>query len=316
MNTQTSVIISASRATDIPSYYAEWFINRLNEGYAYNTYAKISFEKTRVIVFWTKNPEPLMKYLPEIDAKGIGYYFQFTLNDYPIAIEKNVANLSKRLDIFKRLSDMIGPEKVIWRYDPILIIPGLMPIEEHINHIRNIGEALKGYTNKLVFSFLDDYRKAITNLLKTGLFTEDNIKSSVPNKEEMIKVSEAILAMSKEWGMTPATCAEAATISGIQRNKCIDPELIDSLFSKNDPELNEYMNKFRSTTTGKIIPMLAKDGRQRTLCGCMVSKDIGMYNTCLHNCAYCYATESFERACENHKKHIIAEDSIIPFKKI
>jgi hypothetical protein len=318
-NNNTPVIISASRATDIPAYYSKWLINRLHEGYCvyqhpYNKIAqKVSFEKARVFVFWTKNPEPLMPYLKEFDERNIGYYFQYTLNDYPANIE-NVPSLTKRIDTFKRLCDMIGPERIIWRYDPIMITPDIN-IEAHLERIQHIGDALKGMTEKLVFSFFDDYGKAKVNLIKADIFTAENIDMAIPSREQMIQISKSILSMCKVWGITPATCAEAVTALGIQRNKCIDGDLIDRLFSKNDPELNAYMSQFRMPS-GNINPLLAKDRGQRRLCGCMVSKDIGAYNTCLHNCAYCYATNSYEEACANHKMHKPEGESLIPFKAI
>ena len=112
------VIVSASRSTDIPAFYAKWFINRLAAGYCvwYNPFnqkaMRISFNKTKVIVFWTKNPEPLIEYLPELDKRGIRYYFQFTLNDYESeGFEPNVPALEQRIETFKRLSSLIGKEK-------------------------------------------------------------------------------------------------------------------------------------------------------------------------------------------------------------
>ena len=116
------VIISASRSTDIPAFFARWFMNRLAKGYCvwYNPFNQqpmyISFEKTKVVVFWTKNPKPIIEYLPELDRKGIHYYFQYTLNDYEAeGFEPNVPSIDERIETFKGLSTLIGKEKVIWR---------------------------------------------------------------------------------------------------------------------------------------------------------------------------------------------------------
>ena len=317
MYVDSPIIISASRSTDIPAFYSKWFAERLKEGYVMNKNAykgyitKINLDKARVYVFWTKNPEPLIPYLHLLDEKNIGYYFQYTVNDYSADIEKHVPSLNKRLDTFKKLSDMIGPDRVIWRYDPI--VTGILSVQEHLDKIQNIGNQLKDHTNKLVFSFLDDYGKAKVNLIKTGLFNWDNISTAVPSKIQEDELAKGISELCKNWNIEASTCAEASSFSqyGITRNCCIDPVLIDKLFSHKDPLLNEYMSQFR--VNDSIDPNKAKDRYQRRLCGCMASKDIGAYNTCLHDCAYCYATQSYEQACDNHRKHQTNAASIIPF---
>ena len=164
------IIISASRSTDIPAFYAKWLFNRLAKGYCawYNPFNQqkmyISFERCRVIVFWTKNPAPIIPYLPELDKRGIHYYFQVTLNDYVKEgfepFEPNVPSVDERVETFKTLSNLIGKEKVIWRFDPLIITPNISP-RELLTRIWNIGNKLKGLTDKLVFSFVDvkAYRK-------------------------------------------------------------------------------------------------------------------------------------------------------------
>ena len=148
----TPVIISASRSTDIPAFYAKWFFNRLAKGYCawYNPFNQqkmyISFERCRVIVFWTKNPAPIIPYLPELDKRGIHYYFQVTLNDYvKEGFEPNVPSVDKRVETFKTLSNLIGKEKVIWRFDPLIITPNIST-RELLTRIWNIGNKLKGLT--------------------------------------------------------------------------------------------------------------------------------------------------------------------------
>ncbi len=147
------VIISASRSTDIPAFYAKWFFNRLAKGYCawYNPFNQqkmyISFSKCKVVVFWTKNPKPIMPYLHILDEMGIHYYFQVTLNDYiKEGFEPNVPSVEERIETFKRLSDKIGKEKVIWRFDPLIITPTIGP-RELLTRIWHIGNKLKGYTN-------------------------------------------------------------------------------------------------------------------------------------------------------------------------
>jgi hypothetical protein len=170
------IIISASRATDIPAFYPDWFMRRLRRGYVKRInrfngpFKYVSFEKTRVIVFWTKNPEPLIKYLPELDNTGINYYFTFTLNDYEEErLEPNVPDLKKRIDTFRRVSETIGKERVVWRFDP-LILTKRLTVESLLEKIQGIGKQIHPYTEKLVISFIDIglYRKMYQNLMTAG----------------------------------------------------------------------------------------------------------------------------------------------------
>ena len=307
------VIVSASRRTDIPAFYAKWFANRIKAGYCMVGNNKIMFDNTLMVVFWTKNPEPMIQYLNELETRGIDYYFQYTLNDYDNRMEKSVPSLSKRIDTFKRLADMKGSERVIWRYDPIIITED-MDVNEHLRRIENIGNQLKGYTNKLVFSFFDNYGKATSNMIKAGVCNARSITQAVPNNTQMNELAKGIGEMAKKWGIKAATCAEAIDLKayGIERNRCIGPELIDSIAG---PRLKEYMNQFRNAD-GKIDMMKAKDKSQRRLCGCMASYDIGTYNTCLHQCAYCYANMTLDIAMQNRKKHDVNADSMISFTRI
>ena len=328
------VIISASRSTDIPAYFAKWFINRLEKGYCvwYNPFNQqpmyISFAKTKVVVFWTKNPAPLMPYLPVLDRRGIHYYFQVTLNDYEKEnFEPNVPKMADKIATFKKLSDTIGKDRVIWRYDPLIITPSTSP-RELLTRIWNVGNQLKGYTNKLVFSFVDvkAYRKVQNNLVKeTSCFTRESVdmaEPSIAQRDEIIsglcKIRDAW--KSGGWDVQLATCAEEFDYEshGIEHNRCIDGELIEKLWPE-DKELIYYLR------TGKLpepdlfgsIPSIPdkqknlKDKGQRKICGCMVSKDIGMYNTCVHLCVYCYANTSKDAVLRNFEKFNDESESII-----
>lgn len=298
------VIISASRATDLPGFYSDWFIERLRQGYLVKRHPRnskiaetISFSKTRLIVFWTKNPEPMFKYLDEIDQKGIGYYFQYTLNDYEKDnLEPNLPSLQKRIDYFKTLSEKIGKERVVWRFDP-LILTDLISKEKLVEKVHGIMSQLTGYTEKLVISFCDYYGKVVRNLINAGInyrgFSED----------EKNYVAKHLGEMGKEFGIEVATCAENNGLSpyGIGRNKCIDDDLIRRVFSK-DTALMEFIGD----GTG------LKDKGQRTLCGCIVSKDIGEYNTCLHLCKYCYANYSEETVKKNFERISQTGEMLLP----
>lgn len=330
----TPVIISASRSTDIPAFYAKWFFNRLAKGYCawYNPFNQqkmyISFEKCRVIVFWTKNPAPIIPYLPELDKRGIHYYFQVTLNDYEKeGFEPNVLSVEERVEIFKTLSNLIGKEKVIWRFDPLIITPNIGP-RELLTRIWNVGNKLKGYTDKLVFSFVDvkAYRKVQNNLVKeTMLFTKEDVENAEANFAQRIEIVEGIKKIREAWykdgwDVEMATCAEDIDLEayGIEHNRCIDGELMKRIFA-DDKELVYYLHTLKwpeKDMFGEIPPIPqkpknVKDSGQRKICGCMVSKDIGMYNTCRHFCVYCYANTSKEAVLKNKDKHNNESESII-----
>ena len=331
------VILSASRSTDIPAFYAEWFMNRLNAGYALwrNPFNQktmyVNFERVKAIVFWTKNPAPLIPHLPELDRRGIHYYFQFTLNDYePEGFEPNVPPLAERIDTFRRLSALLGKERVIWRFDPLILTPRLTP-RDLLTRIWRIGNRLKGCTDKLVFSFVDvrAYRKVQQNLLReTACFTPENIASAEPSETQRIALAEG-LAKCRDawhnagWDLTLATCAEGIDLDkyAIAHNRCIDGDLIERLWHDDRP-LVHYLR------TGKLpeptlfddpVPLLPaskklKDKGQRPACGCIASKDIGMYNTCPHLCTYCYANSSRAVVLANHARHAPAAPSLIPME--
>lgn len=328
------VIISASRSTDIPAFYAKWFFNRLAKGYSvwYNPFNQqkmyISFERCRVIVFWTKNPAPIIPYLPELDKRGIHYYFQVTLNDYvKEGFEPNVPSVEERVKTFKQLSNLIGKEKVIWRFDPLIITPNIGP-RELLTRIWHVGNQLKGYTDKLVFSFVDvkAYRKVQNNLVKeTMFFTKEDVENAEANHAQRIEIVEGLKkireAWHKEnWDVKMATCAEDIDLEsyGIEHNRCIDGELMKRIFAE-DEELVYYLHTGKLPERdmfGEIPPIPEKqknlkDKGQRKICGCMISKDIGIYNTCRHFCAYCYANTSKEAVLRNKYKHNDESDSII-----
>lgn len=328
------VIISASRSTDIPAFYAKWFFNRLAKGYCtwinpFNRQKQyISFSRCKVIVFWTKNPEPIIPYLHILDEMGIHYYFQVTLNDYvKEGLEPNLPSLEKRIETFKKLSNQIGKDRIIWRFDPILLFSEISP-RSILSRIWKIGNRLKGYTEKLVFSFVDikAYRKVQNNLVKeTSLFTKESVENGEGTDSQRNEIIEGLYKLrdiwkNDGWNLRLATCAESLDLEsyGIEHNRCIDGELMEKIFG-DDKELVYYLRtgKLPEPTLFGNIPDIPethknlKDKGQRKLCGCMISKDIGMYNTCRHFCVYCYANTSRKVVNENATKHSDESESII-----
>jgi len=305
------VIISASRSTDIPAFHAEWFVNRLKAGYCkwVNPFNQkpsyVSFSKTRAIVFWTKNPEPILPYLEELDKLGISYYFQYTLNDYGYeGLEPGLKSLSSRIMVFKKLSKLIGKEKVIWRFDP-LILGKSISVNALGERITFIGEHLCSHTDKLVFSFADinQYKKVKGNLdLLDGGYREFISK-------EKIEFVEYLFELNKNWKLQLSTCAEDMNLEkyGIEKNRCVDGKLLLKI-SNNNPEIYKYVISSEDLFGDTIYK---KDNGQRKECGCSPSKDIGMRDTCLHFCKYCYANSCEESVKNNVKRFSKDGESII-----
>ncbi|MBP5370384.1 MAG: DUF1848 domain-containing protein [Bacteroidales bacterium] len=308
---QFPVIVSASRSTDIPAFYADWFFHRLNVGYSAWTNpfngvkSYVSYEKTRFIVFWSKNPEPLIKHLDYLKDKGINCYIQFTLNDYENeGLEKGVPKLEKRIETFKKLVEKLGKGRVIWRFDPLILTDTITP-ETLLQKIENIGNLLQSYTEKLVFSFADiaAYKKVKSNLEKNQIhYTEWT-------ENQMDEFAKNLSELNRKWNFQLATCGEKINLAqyGIAHNKCVDDELMIR-FAKNDSVLMDFLGVevTNSLFEGEQIVRKKdnKDKGQRAFCGCVVSKDIGEYNTCPHLCEYCYANASKELAVKNYKVHL------------
>ena len=297
------VIVSASRSTDIPAFYSVWLMERMKDGYCnwvnpFNREVfRVSFEDVRMIVFWSKNPKPMIGRLDDLEGMGFcNYYFQFTLNDYVCeGLEPNVPPVEDRLETFKAFAKRIGKERVIWRYDPLILSDDLT-VDVLLERIARIGKELRGSTEKLVFSFADiqDYRKVAKNLEGTTCreFTA----------AEKIVFAKGLREINLDLGLEMATCAEDIDLSayGIKHNKCVDDDLMMRLFNT-DSKLMDFIGAEYDMIDGWSIKKSKKDKGQRKACGCVSSKDIGMYNTCPHLCKYCYANASDAIVMRNFK---------------
>lgn len=292
-------IISASRSTDIPAFYTDWFFQRLKVGYSawVNPFngvkSYISYKQTKFIVFWSKNPKPLLPYLPVLREKNIGCYIQYTLNDYQTEkLETGVPTLKSRIETFKLLSRQLGKEAIIWRFDP-MILTDEITIDHLLKKVEYIGTQLHDYTEKLVFSYADiaSYKKVKSNLDK------NHVQYKEWSEEQMNEFACQLSDLNKRkgWNLKLATCGEKIDMEqyGIQHNRCIDGDLIMRLALRDKivPE-NHY-----------FISIHKKDPGQRKFCGCTVAKDIGAYNTCPHLCEYCYANTSKQTALNNWQIH-------------
>lgn len=311
---QAPVIVSASRATDIPAFYADWFFDRLEKGYSVWTNpfngakSYVSYARTRLVVFWSKNPRPLLPHLEKLREKGIRCYLHYTLNDYETeGLERGIPPLDERIDTFLRFSELLGKELVIWRFDP-LIRTDRIGVEELLRKAERIGDRLRGHTRKLVFSFADirTYRSVQGNLRR------NDIRWREFDERQMLDTAAGLAELNKKWGYTLATCGERIDLSqfGVRRNKCIDDELIVRQFA-DDPLLMDFLGVERDGLFGPetVVRKNAKDKGQRPFCGCIASKDIGEYDTCPHQCAYCYANRSDGKAAENYRLHRARPDA-------
>lgn len=264
------MILSASRRTDIPNYYSDWFYERIKEGYVYvrnpfnmRQISKILLSPDVVdcIVFWTKNPLPMVARLHELERYK--YYFQFTLTGYGKDVELNLPHKKEVIiPAFIELSKRIGPDRVIWRYDPILINERYT-IEYHEKAFRQIAERLHSYTKKVVISFIDFYAKTQRNT--------NNLAIKEMDTETMIEIAKRLSRAAKDYNLCIESCAEKIDLDpyGIKHGSCIDKNTIENIIGC------------------RII--CNRDKNQRTECGCIESIDIGNYNTCKNGCRYCYA---------------------------
>lgn len=282
------MIISASRRTDIPAFFGEWFVKRLLQGFAMfrnpmrptQVFAISLFpEDVDAIVFWTKNPKPFLEKLEYL--KDYTYYFQFTLNPYDTDLEPNLPDKNVLIDTFIRLSDIIGPKRVIWRYDPIIITPR-MDMMYHLEKFEELCEKLSKFTTKCIISYVDFYKSAVPSLEK--------IKAVDLSDDEKLELFYNVGQIAKKYGLSVETCAEAVDVEkiGLRKAHCIDGALIEELRGK------KYDFK--------------KDKNQRLACGCVQSVDVGIFNTCMHFCAYCYANYN-RKAIEKNVKEMFDENS-------
>jgi len=274
------MIISASRRTDIPALYSKWLLNRLEAGFVMvpnprvpNRLGRVEFSPDNVdcIVFWTKNPAPMLDKLNRIKAMGYEFYFQFTLTPYGKTIERNLPPKTELIDTFAELGHRLGAERIVWRYDPILL-DGVHSIHWHYKCFNELCEELHPFTRRCVLSFIDPYKHI------AGRFQE-------MRHEEMIAIASSFSKIAKKYELALFACAEETDLMeyGIRRSSCIDLELIEQILG---------------------CGIKAKrDSSQRPKCECVESIDIGVYDTCTNECTYCYATTSPSAALRRFQNH-------------
>lgn len=278
------MIISASRRTDIPAYYSDRFFNRLREGYVLvrnpmnpHQVSKVILSPETVdgIVFWTKNPLPMLERLPELEPYP--FYFQFTLNAYGKDAEPGLPSKNDVLiPAFRQLSEAVGRQRVVWRYDPVFLSEKYT-MEYHIRYFRSLAARLGDYTEKCTVSFIDLYTKTVRNARPLQIQPETS--------EQQFALMERFAETAKTYGLQLDTCAEPADFSslGVGHAHCIDRERLERI--------------------GGYRLSAEKDTNQRPACGCAASIDIGAYNTCPNGCLYCYANYSAGAVLRNAAVH-------------
>lgn len=285
------MIISASRRTDIPAFYSQWFMNRIRAGYCLvpnpfnpGQVSNVSLlpDNVDIFVFWTRNPRPLIPHLKELDALGYSYYyFLYTLMDNPRILDPKSPSIEISLNTFRKLSGLIGPEKVIWRYDPI-VLSNFTGIEFHKKTFEHIACALRGHTFRCIISFVDIYRKIEGRINK---ICNDGFVLEKCDDHDLSDLADALSGIAGKNEMELTSCASKIdlTKNGITPGKCIDDIYISRIL-------------------GRKLD-IKKDPSQRKNCGCVLSRDIGMYDSCPYECLYCYATTGFKNAKTNFQRH-------------
>ena len=289
-------VISASRRTDIPAFYSEWFINRIRAGYVcwMNPFSKaihrvsLRPEDMSAIVFRSKNYLPLLPCLDELDSRGYRMLFHFTITGLPRVFEPRVPDLPRLLECARVLSDRYGPEKVLWRCDPILI-SSVTSAEYYLTRFEELAAGLEGLTRRCYFCFAIYYNNVLRNLDR--LHRDTGIECHDPPRDEHLQLATALAEIAAEHEIEMLSCCGDYLVGGkIKKAHCIDAELLHRLYPDKIGFLAEH-------------PV-------REECGCAECVDIGMYDTCLHGCVYCYANTNKYMALRNYERHDSRRDML------
>jgi hypothetical protein len=283
------LIISASYRTDIPTFYVDWFVNRVRAGYCkvvnpYNPkqHSTVSLRDADVdgFVFWTKNLKPFMGALEEIHRRNRPFLVQYTINGYPRQLESRVVDLSLSLETFKAAAAQYGSRSLVWRYDTIVLSSITNPAF-HLNNFRTIASELRGWTDEVVVSFMQLYEKTRRNMDLAG--RAGPFAWSDPSPDEKRSLLSKLVEIASENQLKTTICTQPdLVVDGTKEARCIDAERLMSI-------------------SGKTICAIQKGNRKE--CGCFQSCDIGDYDTCPHGCVYCYAVRNRDLALERNRSH-------------
>lgn len=291
------MIISASYKTDIPTFYGDWFINRLRAGYCktLNPYnrriGRVSLKPDDVqgFVFWTKNVGPFIGHLAEVRRRGFPFVVQHTINAYPRVLEEAVVDAAKSVEHVRRLAEEYGPRVCVWRYDTI-IESSVTPREFHVETFSRLAKELHGATDEVVISFAHLYEKTLRNMNRAA---EDNgFTWSDPSVEWKRSLLVELTEIAAGHRIQLTVCSQPEFIvPGSGEARCVDAV-----------RLNEI--------GGKAFKAKLKGNRKE--CGCYEARDIGEYDTCPHGCVYCYAVKNRELALERFRQHDPDSEFLFP----
>ncbi len=285
---EPAMIINTGSRTDIPAFFSEWFFHRILEGYVLvrNPYFPQKVTKYLLnpdivdcINFCTKNPAPMLTRIHELDK--FGQFWYVTITPYEKEIEPHVPSVERVIGSFRELSEIVGLNRIGWRYDPIFLTEKYSP-EYHIASFEKMAAALSGYTDVCVISFLDLYEKTRRNF-PAGKEVE---------QKDRITLGKAFCEIGREYGIKIKSCAEGLELSpyGVDCSGCLTREVLERAIGQ------KLRPGFGSTST-------------RRSCSCLLNGDIGVYNTCGHGCVYCYANYDSKTVRKNRELH----DPFSPF---
>jgi hypothetical protein len=281
-------IISASRRTDIPAFYGDWFMARLKAGFAGVVHpfggqkyvVSLKPEDVTCLVFWSKNFTPFLENLKTIESMGYKFYFNYTVTGLPSVFEPNVENRSA-IDTLKLLSRMYSPQHINWRFDPI-IVSTIFGRDFFIKAFEELACEFEGFVQRCYFSFVCEYNKVKRNFQELQKAT--GVEIIEVGEDFKINLANEMSAIAERHGIQMFSCCGDYLVNDqIKKAHCIDGGIIEELFC---PEGLQYTEK-----------------PTRDQCGCTESTDIGTYDTCPHGCIYCYANANKSRAYESFRKH-------------
>ncbi len=273
------MILNISGRTDIVAFYSDWLMNRLKEGFVdvrnpFNPkmVSRIMMDDVDLLFFCTKNPIPIIDKLKDIKKK---IYFHITLTSYNKYIEPNLPPKKDIIEAIKKISKIIGKENLVIRYDPVFI-NDKYTIEYHVNAFDKLCTLLDGYVEKILISFIDDYKNVRNNyrVLNYRPLTENDYKA----------IGTSFSESAQSHHITVHTCAEVHNLVeyGFIKDECMSKELALKLTGK----------KYKKWKARKNVP-----------CECVEMVDVGVYNSCKHFCKYCYANYDEKKVQENYNKH-------------
>lgn len=273
------MILFASGRTDIPAFYSNWFINRVKAGFVdvrnpfnQKLVSRIYFSDVDLIMFCSKNPLPMIN---KLDILKVPVLFHVTITPYSKDVEPNIPDKRLIIEGVKKLSLVLGIDNVVVRYDPIFL-SDKYNVDYHIKAFDKLCKNLNGYINKIIVSFMDEYKnvRSNKNILKYRIFTREDYK----------KIGEAFSKSAMDNGMSVQTCFEDEDLTqyGFVKGECLSHELAYILTGK----------KFKSSNV-----------RKEKKCECVQMVDIGDYNSCMHMCKYCYANYDEKAVSNNFERH-------------